>query len=270
MKEQHTSVKYTRSEIETLPDETDWERVDVLTDEDIEEAASSDPDDPPTDASFWKDATVVMPENKVGKEQPMPQINIDSDLLVAQRLPDDSVSWTLASRLGDMLHMAENLFGERDYCYTILGIQFTSDDPQIWYRGKHRKHIIIQLGPCAATNMSQACYQMAHETVHLLAPSCGRNANNFEEGVACYFAAYYMKEQFNEPCWSPGIPSYERTLAVIKPRLDEDIYCIRRLREHHPSFQDITKEEISREFPKLASENVDFLMSTFDRDSSKC
>ena len=79
-----------------------------------------------------------------------------------------------------------------------------------------------------------------------------------------------MKEQFNEPCWSPGIPSYERTLAVIKPRLDEDIYCIRRLREHHPSFQDITKEEISREFPKLASEDVDFLMSTFDRDSSKC
>ena len=34
---------------------------------------------------------------------------------------------------------------------------------------------------------------MAHETIHLLAPSCGRNANNFEEGVACYFAAYYMK-----------------------------------------------------------------------------
>ena len=131
MKEQHTSVKYTRSEIETLPDETDWERVDVLTDEDIEEAASSDPDDPPTDASFWKDATVVMPENKVGKEQPMPQINIDSDLLVAQRLSDGcGYTWTLASRLGEMLHMAENLFGERDYCYTILGIQFTSDTPK--------------------------------------------------------------------------------------------------------------------------------------------
>ena len=63
MKEQNTSVKYTRSEIDALPDETDWERVDALTDEDIEKAASSDPDAPPTDASFWKDATVVMPEN---------------------------------------------------------------------------------------------------------------------------------------------------------------------------------------------------------------
>ena len=72
MKEQHTSVKYTRSEIDTLPDETDWERVDALTDEDINAAASSDPDAPPTEASFWQDATVVMPENIV---------TVDADLL---------------------------------------------------------------------------------------------------------------------------------------------------------------------------------------------
>ena len=61
-----------RSEIDTLPDEIDWERVDALTDEDIDAAASSDPDAPPTDASFWKDATVVMPENIV---------IVDADLL---------------------------------------------------------------------------------------------------------------------------------------------------------------------------------------------
>ena len=72
MKEQHTSVKYTRSEIDTLPDETDWERVDALTDEDLDAAAASDPDAPLTDADFWKDATVVMPENIVV---------VDADLL---------------------------------------------------------------------------------------------------------------------------------------------------------------------------------------------
>ena len=63
MKEQNTHVTYTRSELDALPDETDWERVDALTDEDIEKAALSDPDDPPTEADFWKDATVVMPQN---------------------------------------------------------------------------------------------------------------------------------------------------------------------------------------------------------------
>ena len=111
---------------------------------------------------------------------------------------------------------------------------------------------------------------MAHETVHLLAPSCGRNSNNFEEGVACYFAAYYMKCKFNRPNWSPTLPSYRRTLEIIKPRLNEDIRCIRRLRENQPSFRKMSKEAVSSEFPQLTSENVDFLMSTFDRDSSKC
>ena len=129
----------------------------------------------------------------------MPQININSDLLV----PDGKDhTRTLAYQLSKMLHMVEELFGPRDYSYTILGIEFASDGPQIWYPRNHR-HIIIQLDLSAATNILQACYQMAHETVHLLAPTGGGNANNFEEGVACYFAAYYMKEQFNEPCWSP-------------------------------------------------------------------
>ena len=72
MTEKNTYVTYTRSELDALPDETDWERVDALTDEDIEKAALSDPDDPPTDADFWKDATVVMPDNIV---------IVDADLL---------------------------------------------------------------------------------------------------------------------------------------------------------------------------------------------
>ena len=76
MKEQNTFVTYTRSEIDTLPDETDWERVDALTDEDIDAAASSDPDAPPTDASFWKDATVVMPENMMDLSTPFDESKI--------------------------------------------------------------------------------------------------------------------------------------------------------------------------------------------------
>ena len=165
--------------------------------------------------------------------------------------------------------MVEELFGPRDYSYTILGIEFASDGPQIWYPRNHR-HIIVQLNVSTATDMPKAYYQMAHETVHLLAPSCGRNANNFEEGVACYFAAYYMKYQFNQPNWSPTLPSYRCALEIIAPRLNEDIGCIRRLRKNQPSFRKMSKEAVSSEFPQLTSEDVDFLMSTFDRDSSKC
>ena len=199
----------------------------------------------------------------------MPQININSDLLVAQPLPDGTVSWTLASRLGDMLDMAEKLFGGRDTSYTLLGIQFQSKDPDIWYRGKHRKHIIIRLNLQAATDMSEAYYQMAHETVHLLAPTGDRNAKNLEEGVACYFADYYMMDRkIERPEWAQCLPkNYKCALEAVTPLLDNDISCVRRLREHQPSFQDMTKEDISAEFPNLESEDVDFLISKFDRDS---
>ena len=64
MKEQNTYVEYSRSEIDMQQDETEWSRFDVLTDADIDTAAVPDTDDPKTDAAFWKDATVVMPENE--------------------------------------------------------------------------------------------------------------------------------------------------------------------------------------------------------------
>ena len=54
----------------------------------------------------------------------MPQINIERNLLFAERLSEGcGYTWTLASRLGDMLHMAEELFGPRDPSYTVLGIE---------------------------------------------------------------------------------------------------------------------------------------------------
>ena len=108
---------------------------------------------------------------------------------------------------------------------------------------------------------------MAHETIHLLAPSGGQNANNLEEGIACYFAAYYMKNKLNEPDWRPTLPSYKRALKLIISRLDEDIYCIRRLRENQPLFPKMGREAITAEFPNLTLDDVDFLTRKFNRTS---
>ena len=72
LREQNTYVEHSRSEMDTQSDEVEWDRFDALTDADIDTAAESDEDDPKTDATFWKDATVVMPENIVA---------IDLDLL---------------------------------------------------------------------------------------------------------------------------------------------------------------------------------------------
>ena len=45
-------------------------------------------------------------------------MNINSDLLITEPLPNNRWRYTLASRLGDMLYLAEDLFGPRDPSYT--------------------------------------------------------------------------------------------------------------------------------------------------------
>ena len=168
----------------------------------------------------------------------------------------------------NMLPMAEDLFGPRDSSYTIHGIEFVSDGPYIWYPIKGQQDIIIRLGFLAAKDLSFACYQMAHETIHLLAPTGGQNANNFEEGVACYFAAYYMKNLLNQPDWRPDLPSYKRALKRVAPLLDADIDCVQRLRKQEPSFSKMGNRQMSTAFPNLTPNNVDFLISKFNRNSN--
>ncbi len=117
----------------------------------------------------------------------MPQININSDLLV----PDGKDhTRTLAYQLSKMLHMVEELFGPRDYSYTILGIEFASDGPQIWYPRNHR-HIIN-------SQLPKAYYQMAHETIHLLAPTRLCDVTVFDLLLCCLLHERGMERLFLE------------------------------------------------------------------------
>ena len=62
MNARHTARRSTTSRAKST---TDWARVDALTEPRIDEAARADPDALPTDAAFWRDAKLVMPERKV-------------------------------------------------------------------------------------------------------------------------------------------------------------------------------------------------------------
>lgn len=53
------TVRYSRADLP--PDDTDWQRVDALTDEQVHAAALADPDARPTTPAFWHDAQVVHP-----------------------------------------------------------------------------------------------------------------------------------------------------------------------------------------------------------------
>ena len=53
-----------RSAADRRNGQTDWRQVDALSEEEIEESARSDPDAQPTEAEFWKNSTLRMPESK--------------------------------------------------------------------------------------------------------------------------------------------------------------------------------------------------------------
>lgn len=174
-------------------------------------------------------------------------------------------SWTLTTRLGEMLQIAEDLFGKRDYSYTPIGIEFYGDFPMVWYPG-NCQHIAIRLSVNAAFDLRRALYQLAHETVHLLSPTGGRDANNLEEGVATWFSNYYLTSLRCEEMPS-DIESYKQALKPIKPFLDKDPWLVKRIREKQPSFHKMNVEDIRPEFEGLPEEQLEFLVTKFQREA---
>ncbi len=63
MTEEHitrVSLKQARK----MKSETDWARLDAMTEEEIDRAAAEDPDNPPWTEEDWKNARVVWPQGK--------------------------------------------------------------------------------------------------------------------------------------------------------------------------------------------------------------
>lgn len=166
------------------------------------------------------------------------------DFFTTYSLPSrDGYFGTLTTRLGEILRLVENMYGPRDHSWTILGIEFNIDPeayPQIWYPG-NCKNIAIQLCGSALNNMDIACYQLAHEAIHLLAPSGGRNANALEEGLATYFSLWYVNEYLgkNVQC---SLLSYMEAYEKVGELLSIDADAIKKLRSVEPYFCKMTPE----------------------------
>lgn len=159
----------------------------------------------------------------------------------AERLQSNTgYTWTLVTRLGDMLHQATSLYGPRDMSWTILGVEFGLDIPQIWYPGS-RKDVVVQLGRRALNDTAQACYQLAHESIHLLAPSGSSPAPTLEEGLATVFSEDYVNANFGV-IYTPETPSYQAAASLVRHLLSADPKAIKKLREVEPSFARMTQE----------------------------
>jgi hypothetical protein len=180
---------------------------------------------------------------------------------VANAIPD-GYSWTLASRCGQILSDIEDKFGKRDKDFTLLGIEFSVDGPQIWYPN-NCKNIIIQLGLECLTNNSQACYQLAHECVHLLSPNEMRKANFLEEGLATYYSKYYMKNFMFED-WTTNNEKYSKASSLVEKLLFAKPQIIKELREIECNISSINKELLmSKVSDILNEEEINILVTSF-------
>lgn len=182
--------------------------------------------------------------------------------LIARPIPG-GYSYTLTSRLGHMLSEAQQSYGEKDFSYTILGIEFETNGPQIWYPGNCR-HIAIQLTPDTATDMLKGCYQLAHECIHLLSPFSARGANTLEEGLATFFAHKYVQDNFSFSM-PATIQSYETARQLVAELLAIDNDAIKTLRQVEPTISKITASQMLARYPSLNTTAANALEAPFVR-----
>jgi hypothetical protein len=185
---------------------------------------------------------------------------IKDSLITANPLPSGSgYTWTLASRLGEMIELIEEQFGERDRSWTILGIEFYDTGPQTWFPGDCG-HIIIQLGLLAKQDLVQALFQLAHEAVHLLDPV--RSATVLEEGLATYFSLQYIKEF--RPNFINSDRKYMAAARLTADLLNLNPLTIKTIRSRGIKISEITDYHLLAVCPKLPKSLAVALATPFD------
>jgi hypothetical protein len=177
---------------------------------------------------------------------------------------DGGHTYTLPSRLGGLLAEAERLFGRRDLSYTILGVEFGPETPQLWFP-RNCKHVLIQLHRSALSDNVLALYQLAHECIHLLAPTGGRGAPVIEEGLATVFSEDWVEKSFGRRNMTT-LDSYKNAAALVRSLLVVEPDAIKKLRERQPSFANFTPDDFAACCPTVHLTLVEQLIAPFDRD----
>ena len=183
---------------------------------------------------------------------------------VSDKLPfDQGCSWTLTTRLGMMLQDAEARFGQRDLSYTFLGIEFHGEIPHVWYPG-NCKHVAIRLGLPALEDALRVHYQLAHECIHLLAPSGGIGAPAIEEGLATVFAEDYIFREHQVKNYT-DLDSYRDAASLVRTLLSTYPTAIADLRKVEPSFKRMTPTTFERAGLLLDQAMIHSLLEPFQQ-----
>ena len=107
------------------------------------------------------------------------------------------------------------------------------------------------------TDRQYAYYELAHECIHLLAPTGKRDANFLEEGLAVYFSRWYTHYIFGEGWWMSDEftnSAYARAFTLVEQLLNLDADMIKKFREVQPVISRITAEQMLNRSPTIPRE----------------
>jgi len=192
------------------------------------------------------------------------QREIDEKLII-----NKDNSWTLTSILGNMMQLAEQLYGERDCRYTILGYEFFGQVPHIYFfEGDFT--VIVRLGEQCLLNPEEACNQLAQEVIHLLAPV--KEASVLEEGIATNFRSIYMCHQYRKLRWpisgrswdDASHPAYSEAMELARELLEIDSDAIKKLRQRERSMSRFSPGLICDNYPSYPLNKAEELCRGFE------
>ena len=170
-----------------------------------------------------------------------------------------------------MLCEAERLFGHRDPNYKFLDIVHYDTGPDINFPIPNNLEVFtIRL--CFNFGAS-ICFQLAHETIHSLAPQLKKNTTKFEEGIAVYYSHYYI-HNIMKLKWVPkNEPKYEepyQRVKRLKNRNSSSFRTLNKIREQEESsFSKLDSSQLRRIFPNSTPDDISCLMDKFCPEESE-
>jgi hypothetical protein len=181
-------------------------------------------------------------------------------------------SQTLRPIFDQMFLAAEAFFGPGTREYNFVGIQFVENGPYCqFYRQK--RDISISLQTDCMTNPSRAKFQLAHETVHVLAPFGHAQANVLEEGLACWFQLQWIRKnshQFEEPeKWlNLHDERYIAAYRLVEKWIAPDLDSLKRMRVTQPIFRNFDCNLMSLHYPHMPADAIAKILEDFDLSKS--
>lgn len=198
-------------------------------------------------------------------------MQIDRDInapFIVTNIEGNQQQYTINYLYEEMLCEAEKLFGSRNTNYKYLGIEHHDKGPRIWSPIENKlDEFTIRLN--FKINNYSLCYQLAHETVHSLAPLRDIETNKFEEGIAVYFSELYVFKTLKLK-WDERVMDYEyqEAFELVKPFIKKHKKWRRRIKairnqEKGLAFSHFNSTKLKRVFPSLMQSDIFKLKKIF-------